>query len=144
MPEFILSLGTPEAARRYAALDQFTQGYIEAMFFTSTGTGDDADNDLEHATFAELAPLTLRTMIEECKAFQIQNRIALDEALDKGRINGYDEKAAGRDFWYSRNGHGTGYWDRDLGDVGDTLHKSASQWRGRDLWRGDDGLIHMS
>jgi hypothetical protein len=26
----------------------------------------------------------------------------------------YDVEKAGRDFWYTRNGHGVGYWDRGL------------------------------
>jgi hypothetical protein len=37
MPEFILDHGSPEAAKQFKALDAFTQSYIEAMFFTSTG-----------------------------------------------------------------------------------------------------------
>lgn len=142
MPEFILDLGEPDAARSYNALDEFTQGYIEAMFFTETGYAE--NGDLEHATVAELAPSTLHDIVTDCAAFQNSNRENIDEATDNGRINGYDDKAAGRDFWYSRNGHGVGFWDRQLGDVGDTLDQAAKVWRGRDLYRGDDGLIYLA
>ncbi len=141
MPEFILDMGSPEAAITYNQLDDFTRGYVEAMFFTSTGTGD--DEDLEHASFAELSQETLRLIICICTRFQITFRDDLDEALDTGRINGYDEQAAGRDLWYTSNGHGVGYWDRGLGEIGDTLTKHAHTVLSRDLYRGDDGLLYL-
>lgn len=53
MPEFILDKGTLEAARVFQHLDAFTQGYIEAAFFTETGYLE--NGDLEDATFADLA-----------------------------------------------------------------------------------------
>lgn len=141
MPEFVLDYGTTEAARIYDGLDDFTQGYIEAMFFTDTG---DADNvGLEHATFAELHAITLEAIKLDCTRFQTTNAADLDEAVDTGRIYGYDLKAAGRDFWYSRNGCGVGFWDRKLGDIGDKLHKAAEIWRQVSLYRGDDKLIHV-
>ena len=142
MPEFILDLGAPEAARAYAALDEFTQGYIEAMFFTDASDPD--DGDLEHATFAELARSTRRQIIVDSAAFQKQHLEDLDEAIDNGRINGYDLKAAGRDFWYTRNHHGVGFWDRSLGDVGDKLTEAAHAFGEVSLYRGDDGLIYLT
>lgn len=33
----------------------------------------------------------------------------------------YTEIQAGRDFWFTRNGHGVGFWDRGLGEIGDLL-----------------------
>ena len=70
MPEFILNHGSPFAAKQFGELDEFTQGYIEAMFFTNTGSGD--DEELEHATVADLAPETLATIVGDCEAFQLQ------------------------------------------------------------------------
>lgn len=143
MPEFILEHGSCEATKSFRELDSFTQGYIEAMFFTNTGSGD--DGDLENASVAELADDTLQEIVKDCVVFQVTNRADLDEALDNGRINGYDETRAGHDFWYTRNGHGCGYWDRDLGDVGDKLADICrKQWHAVDVYRGDDGLIYCS
>lgn len=34
----------------------------------------------------------------------------------------------GHDFWLTRNGHGAGFWDRDLGALGDTLSKIAESF----------------
>jgi hypothetical protein len=141
MPEFILNHGSPEAARQFNDLDAFTQGYIEAMFFTDASDPD--DGELAHATFAELAPKTLAKIVNDCSRFQNENRADLDEGLDNGRINGYDEQSAGRDFWYTRNGHGVGFWDRKLGDIGDVLSNIARKWGSVDLYRGDDELIYL-
>jgi hypothetical protein len=156
MPEFILDTSgrvpikgaehIQGASLGWGNLDDFTRGYIEAAFFTDTSTGDDAEMDLEHASFAELAPDALAAMMADCRTFQERYADDLAEACDNGRINGYDIEAAGRDFWYTRNGHGVGFWDRDLGDVGDKL-SALCGWRtdfpSVALYRGDDDLIHV-
>lgn len=156
MPEFILDRGTPEASRTFASLDSFTQGYIEAMFFTENApnapdletfraqeaSGENEGSIPQDSTFADLAPPTLERIVRECQAFQLAHADDLAEACDNGRIKGYDETAAGRDYWYSRNGHGVGYFDRDLGPVGDKLQQAA-RYSERHLYLGDDGLIYM-
>lgn len=139
MPKFVLDMGSPEGARQFAALDEFTQGYIEAMFWTETGTGD--DEQLEHASFAELDQDALAAIIADCEEFQYENRADLDEAFDNGRIKGYDAKAAGRDFWLTRNRHGAGFWDRGLGGVGNTLSDAAKGYSTRYIYRADIGAI---
>lgn len=148
MPQFILDLG-PQAST-YNALDAFTQGYLEAMFFTECEHGTDRNTwDPETQSslpgdvgFSDLAPDTLEAIKRDCEAFQTAHREDLDEALDNGRINGYDEQAAGRDFWYSRAGHGVGFWDRDLGDIGDTLDRHAKAFGETWVYLGDDGRVY--
>ena len=54
MPAFIMPIETTKAIMSFRALDTFAQGYVEAMFFTDTGTGD--DDELEHVTFDDLSP----------------------------------------------------------------------------------------
>jgi hypothetical protein len=144
MPEFILDHGTPEATTKFRALDSFTQGYIEAMFFTSTGTGD--DEDLQDASVAELAPETWQLIREDCAKFQADNATLLEtaNAVRAGLVMEYDDESAGRDFWYSRNGHGVGFWDRGLGEIGDVLTTKAQSYHEIDLYRGDDGLLYLA
>lgn len=150
MPKFILDTsGTVEDNRplegdndacsdyRWDDLDAFTQGYIECMFFTNTG--DRADGRLESAAFCELSAESLDSIIKDCARFQAENKVALYRACDGGTT--YDETQAGHDFWYTRNHHGCGYWDRDLGDVGDLLTTAAHKWGEVDLYRGDDGKV---
>jgi hypothetical protein len=137
MPEFILDAGDDTAARKLHEVGAFAAGYVECMFFTSTGTGDD-DDDLEHATVAELAPETWRKIIDDCAAFEQAAEVLLAEACD---CPGYDATRAGHDFWYTRNHHGVGYWDRsELGDdLGRQLTEAAQRFREINLYRGDDG-----
>lgn len=147
MPEFVLE-GRDHAARE---LDSFTLGYIEAMFFTECEHGTDAeshDPETQSALhgdcgFFDLAPDTLERIKADCERFQEVNR----ETLESAYATGYDESQAGRDFWYTRNGHGVGFWDRGLGDIGDTLD-AACGWRTDfpTVWAylGDDSRVHVS
>jgi hypothetical protein len=165
MPEFILDHGSPEAARAFNALDSFTQGYIEAMFFTEEDRlCEESQGDHEmpsvavnletmesrfvggnSVSFADLAPSALALMIADCATFQNANAELLDRAYQLGEAQAcYDDTCAGRDFWYSRNGHGVGFWDRGLGEVGDNLDKAAKHFRAIDSYLGDDSLIYLA
>ena len=149
MPQFVLVHGGPDGTAILNSTDEFTRGYIEAMFFTNSGSRD--DGDLEHASVAELAPETVERIIRDCERFQRANANLL--ALAYGRAEKtmrgpeqYTPTRAGNDFWYSRNGHGTGFWDRGLDLVGEALHATCG-WRTSfpevDLYRGDDGRIYL-
>lgn len=142
MSQFILDYGTPDAAVRYGKLDSFTQGYIEAMFFTSTGDSDDSERDMQHATLAELAEETWQEIERDCAAFQEANKATLEQAYAYPLI-GYDAERAGNDFWYTRNGHGTGFWDRGLEDVGGKLSAMARDLE-LDFHRRHDGMLYLS
>jgi hypothetical protein len=48
---------------------------------------------------------------------------------------------AGSDYWFTRNGHGVGFWDRDLGDVGDMLSDAARDAGGVHVFFGDH-VVH--
>lgn len=143
MPEFILDHGSPDATRTFRALDSFTQGYIEAAFFTNTGDADDAENGLENATFAELAPETLADIVADCAAWQAKHESLLALAYDRPD---YSAEQAGRDYWFTRNGHGVGFWDRkqlDANGLSERLSQ-ACRYSQKDMYRGDNGLIYFS
>lgn len=137
MPQYHIPMGHEQGARAYSSLDSFTQGYIEAMFFTDASDPD--DGDLADASFAELAPEAFARIIKDCEAFQTTHAALLAEACGH---DGYDMERAGNDYWYTRNGHGVGFWDRGLGAVGDKL-SDVSRYHEVDLYRGDDGLIYL-
>lgn len=148
MPEFILDCGDRDSALKFKALDSFTQGYIEAMFFTSTGP----DDELKEAHVGELAPEAWQMIQEDCAKFQADNAALLEAALAsdwRGKPNDYgevcyDDERAGRDFWFTRNGHGVGYWDRGLGAIGERLSSACRAYRELDLYRGDDELLYLT
>lgn len=159
MPEFRLPMGSAPDAIRFADLPPFVRGYIEAAFFTDASSAD--DGELEDATFADLAPDALADIMQDCALFQADNRHLLAVAYASpwegaARWGDYDAEQAGRDFWFTRNGHGVGFWDRGLradadhGDgllanVGDLL-SSRCGWRSDfgevNLYLGDDGRVY--
>jgi hypothetical protein len=123
------------------SLDEFTQGYIECTFFTNSG---DTEDEIQDQGFSDFAPEALESIIQDCAKFQEQHADLLERACD---VDGYDMQRAGNDFWFTRNGHGVGFWDRGLGDVGDDL-ETACGWRTDfgEVWLylGDDGKIYVS
>ena len=144
MPEFILDHGSPEGAAMFYAFDSFTQGYVEAMFFTDASSAD--DGDLAGATVADLSQEAIDRIQADCRAFQTGPAGELLFSIYESDTP-YSPAQAGRDFWYSRNGHGVGFWDRGLGPIGDKL-SSACGWRTQfgelDLYRGDDGRVYFA
>jgi hypothetical protein len=107
MPEFILSHGSAEAEQAFNGLDAFTRGYIEAAFFTETGNLE--NGDLEQADTSEIAPSALAAIIADCSAWHAKAAKLLALAYD---CDDYEAEQAGRDYWFMRNGHGVGFWDR--------------------------------
>lgn len=137
MAEFELDYGSPEACGVYHNLDCFTQGYLQAMFFTDTGTGD--DGELEYGTFAELAPVALAKIIADCERFQCQHA-PLFAHMPPDR-----EEEAGRDFWFTRNGLGAGFWDGDWREPeATTLAKASREFGKLRLCRGGDRCIYLA
>ena len=159
MPEFVLQGADAPA---FSALDSFTQGYIEALFFTEeerlceesgrampdvavdTATMECRFVGGDSPGFADLAPKTLELIKADCEAFQRRYGELLERAYQCGD---YDATQAGRDLWYTRNGHGVGFEDRDIGEFGGALAKACG-WRtefgGVDAYVGDDGKVYLS
>ena len=74
----------------------FIDAYFDAVYFTDGGP----DNPLEDP---ELSAYDIRRGTIDCLAFFAAN----------GYMIGADDiDHAGHDFWLTRNGHGTGFWDR--------------------------------
>ena len=112
-------------------MDKFTEAYIECALWAST---DEEGEPLDMYQDIDIAPESLAAMVADCEAFQRDNADDLAE-LDDGQ--------AGHDFWLTRNGHGAGFWDRGLGELGDRLSKAAHVYGSSDLYVGDDGTIYV-
>lgn len=140
----------------FRALDTFTQGYIEAMFWTEEDNlREQAEEEGTHlegwgdVDFADLAPESLAQIVAECEAFQAANAFK----LQAGYARGYAQEQAGHDFWLTRNRHGAGYWGREelepkpeeahLGHVGEQLSDSARACGERTAYLGTDGLVYV-
>lgn len=53
------------------------------------------------------------------------------------------EAQMGHDLWLTRNGHGAGFWDRGLGELGDALSEIARGMGEVHLILGDDGKLYF-
>jgi hypothetical protein len=116
-------------------MDDFTLAYIECALWTLP---------VEHPstvyTCDDLAPETLQKMEEDCRKFQEENATLFLQVYDSRPD--YDESNAGHDFWLTRNGHGAGFWDRGLDDIGEALSEKARAFGECELYVGDDGKIY--
>jgi len=114
--------------------DTVFDNYIEAALWSTTddeGTPLDASYDRD-----DIDPETLDAMRAEVVDFLDLIR---REKLDVSAIT---PEQFGHDFWLTRNGHGAGFWDRGLGELGDTLTKWAQSYGSVDLYVGDDEKIY--
>lgn len=130
--------GTTDAGFRFFAVEfgapmpqAFLDGYVECAIWAST----DDDGEPLDSTDAELSDDALDAMRAECEDFWAANYADL-RTLDAGE--------AGHDFWLTRNGHGAGFWDRGLGELGERLTQASKAHGSSDLYIGDDGEIHVS
>ncbi len=114
-------------------MDAFTQSYVTAALWTET---DDAQN----YSVADIAPPSLRKMEGDCRLFQQQNAALLVSFYAAG----FDSERAGHDFWLTRNGHGSGFWDEDApDDIRTGLTRASHAFGEQDLYVGDDKKIYV-
>lgn len=104
----------------------FMRAYLIAILFAERSL-DNADNDDTSLQDEGWAPEdfhadTLATARRDCVLFQWRNRALLRAAY----ATGYTVEQAGHDFYFTQAGHGVGYWDRDLGDIGDKLSAACA------------------
>ena len=94
----------------------FIDGYVQAIYFTErVCLPDNIDRDRDLDSEFE------RESVIDCLAFLNHNICYLsDDQLD----------LAGHDFWLTRNGHGTGFWDRTeiYGDYAERFTKVSENF----------------
>jgi hypothetical protein len=112
-------------------LDTFTRAYLEAAFWTQ-----EDDEELKPLGIIDMAPGALQLVITQCVEFQQMNADDLQDWADE---------QAGHDFWLTRNRHGAGFWDRDLGtkESRQRLTNAAHQYGEVSLVVGDDGMVYQ-
>lgn len=107
--------------KRNECQDLFLRGYLDAALFTTDpepGAGDYVGSGRADEMFLKLPASFVERAKIDCFRFQADNAELLKRA-------GNDEQN-GTNFWYTRNGHGVGFWDMDYDDdVSDTLTESA-------------------
>jgi hypothetical protein len=89
----------------------------------------------ENYDLLDLSPELLERAVYDCKTFQ-------EAAGD--RILSHPHRA-GRHFWWTRNGHGAGFWDGDWPEEdGEFLTELSQRFGEIDLYVGDDQQIYAA
>lgn len=115
----------------------FTQGFLEALFFARI-TDEDPFDGPERSVINDY---TRERLVEQCEQFCDQNAMLLNRAFS---CVGYSANQAGSDFALSRNGHGAGFFDRcEIGKASDLLQEAARKAGEAELYRGDDGQLYV-
>lgn len=161
MPEFVLN-GRDVAAKQES---EFVLGFIEAMFFTESSPAYDSEEwstaECREAQEAGRADGTIPGDVGYCnihpdslsaiRAFCERFRVAAADLLAVAYERDYDAAQAGRDLWYTSQGHGVGFWDRDELDadgLGAKLsnvarYHEANVWFGDHVDHGDAPFVHV-
>lgn len=77
---------------------EFTRAYMRAIYFCDTGDTGQPERD------AKLSEHAKEKIESDCRDF-------LKQIGPAGIITEENVQQAGHDFWLTRNGHGTGFWD---------------------------------
>lgn len=116
-------------------LDEFTRAYVITALFTEHDNPVSGEFEPHGQwTIDNIDPESLQKMTEDCQRFQSANNEDIESDLHH----------AGRDFWYTRNGHGCGFWDGDWPEaIGRRLTASAESYGEQTLYLGDDGKLYV-
>ena len=112
--------------------DRMAAAYLEAAIFTDCGDTDQPPSDAEFSGLARAQAWSV------CSSFSWANRDIIDDA---------NAEQAGHDLWLTRNGHGTGFWDRPkvYGTANASLLARCAECLGEAyVYQGDDGLLYFS
>jgi hypothetical protein len=107
-------------------MDDFTRQYLETALWSSLAD-DDEPMDKDYS-LSDIAPETVAQAEIDCAKFQSEH--AADLAVF---AEAYDDETPGHCLWLNRNGHGTGFWDRDVSSVFLFRVLNPRLWRGRRL-----------
>ena len=123
-------------------LDTFVRAYVGAALWSSN---DEYGNPLDDVhSVDDVHPDTIAKMREDCADFVMAQESDLREYCKRMRDEQWSgEELAGHDFWLTRNGHGAGFWDRGMGELGERLSAAAEVYSSVDLYIGDDGMAHQ-
>ena len=115
--------------------------YMECALWSSNDESDEYGGEPMDKNYCigDIAEETQAEMEKDCLDFIEEVGVLYEEYVVKSR---YGYEGFGHDFWLTRNGHGAGFWDRGLGELGDMLSDAAKVYGSYDLYVGDDGKIY--
>ena len=118
-------------------MNKITLAYLVAALWSSTQDDDSPfDDDYGVEDFSPESIEAAEKDISDFLGLLDAENILWEEFLG--------EEQFGHDFWLTRNGHGAGFWDRGLGNLGEKLTEWAHSYGSSDVYLGDDGKVYLS
>jgi hypothetical protein len=112
--------------------DALTDAYLEAVVFTDFGDED------QPPIGTKFSPLAIAEAWRDAHNFMYANKDLLGDNTADSMMH---------DLWLTRNGHGTGFWDRPekWGENASRVLTRCAHCMG-EVWTsvGDDGLVYFS
>ena len=122
-------------------LAAFVDGYDQCLRWVGIWDSDSDDDEPEYDSVRDWDAEAALSVLAECADFMAANYVEMvDAAAVIGRT--VDWGRMGHDFYLTREGHGTGFWDRGYGELGDRLSEAAKVYGSANVFIGDDGLIY--
>jgi len=122
-------------------IDNFTRWYMETLLWSCGDSGKDLES-LEGYNITQIEPHALMVMVRNCTMFCMRHNVLLRLAGQKLH-GGHDSDHCGHDFALEINGHGIGFLDRNMGDVGDKLSKACKEFDGISLFVTDSDTVDI-
>lgn len=130
---------------RLGEIESFHIGYFDAMLFADDPAARDEEDggepieDTGFSEFRDISPELWESSVADCDWFLAHPMVA--RALSDESDLRYK---AGTHLWYTRQGHGTGFWEEGEwpGLAGEILLERAEALQEVSLYLGEDGLVY--
>jgi hypothetical protein len=122
------------SGKREFDVDLMLRGYLTCALWSSHSD----DGPLDAKGIDDIDSASVQRAREDCEGFV---SLCAKNEIDLLAVPGMNEGSIGHDFWLTRNGHGAGFWDRGLGQLGDYLTKWAKTFGEADADLNEDGKV---
>jgi len=124
-------------------IDKIIKGYIDAMLWSSVDSHPFTGEDLESLEDFETSSQLNGEAFNICLNFYDDNEQDCLLFVEQYQSN-YDLwECLGHNLWLTSAGHGVGFWDRGLDELGDRLTEASKKWE-KTAYLGDDQLVYLA
>lgn len=122
-------------------IDDVLTSYVECALWSETDQSDESGGEPLDVNYTR-DDITAESL-EEMRS-DVADFVAGCEAERPDAFKGMNADLVGHDFWLTRNGHGTGFWDRGLGERGSWLTAQCKPYGEASLYIGDDERLYYA
>lgn len=123
-------------------LNAMVAGYLACAIWSS-GNAEETD-ELYGFDADDFSDAARKQAYALCLQFATDNATPLQAYIDHIRHpENSPSSMAGHDLWLTRNGHGTGFWDRNAGYAGSLLTDAAKKLGEMHVWVDEDSELYF-